>query len=104
MNETVAAVNQPKTQFKDYPDVLTVQQTAELLSVCKNTIYSARMICLVGGSDRPSGSGRTMCWTICVSKKLLIKQMNYVLEQPAEARYNDLATAGYFCTCHRKEK
>ena len=38
MNETVA-VNQPKTQFKDYPDVLTVQQTAELLSVCKNTIY-----------------------------------------------------------------
>ena len=22
-----------------YPDVLTVQQTAELLSVCKNTIY-----------------------------------------------------------------
>ena len=28
-----------KTQFKDYPDVLTVQQTAELLSVCKNTIY-----------------------------------------------------------------
>ena len=37
MNETVAAVNQPKTQFKDYPDVLTVQQTAELL--CKNTIY-----------------------------------------------------------------
>lgn len=39
MNETVAAVNQPKTQFKDYPDVLTVQQTAELLSVCKNTIY-----------------------------------------------------------------
>ena len=39
MNETVAAVNQPKTQFKDYPDVLTVQQTAELLSVCMNTIY-----------------------------------------------------------------
>ena len=39
MNETVTAVNQPKTQFKDYPDVLTVQQTAELLSVCKNTIY-----------------------------------------------------------------
>ena len=39
MNEAVAAVNQPKTQFKDYPDVLTVQQTAELLSVCKNTIY-----------------------------------------------------------------
>ena len=48
MNETVAAVNQPKTQFKDYPDVLTV--------------------CPVGGSDRPSGSGRTMCWTICASK------------------------------------
>ena len=36
---TSVAVNQPKTQFKDYPDVLTVQQTAELLSVCKNTIY-----------------------------------------------------------------
>ena len=39
MNQTVAADFQPRTQFKDYPDVLTVQQTAELLSVCKNTIY-----------------------------------------------------------------
>ena len=29
----------PKTQFKDYPDVLNVLQAAELLSVCKNTIY-----------------------------------------------------------------
>ena len=29
----------PKSQFKDYPDVLNVQQTAELLSVCKNSIY-----------------------------------------------------------------
>lgn len=27
------------SQFLDYPDVLTVQQTAELLSVCKNTVY-----------------------------------------------------------------
>ena len=27
------------TLFKDYPDVLTVQQTAELLAVCKNTVY-----------------------------------------------------------------
>lgn len=34
-----AAGNQPKFQFKDYPEVLTVQQTAELLSVCKNTVY-----------------------------------------------------------------
>ena len=39
MTQTVAADFQPKMQFKDYPDVLTVQQTAELLSVCKNTIY-----------------------------------------------------------------
>ena len=39
MNQPVAADFQPKMQFKDYPDVLTVQQTAELLSVCKNTIY-----------------------------------------------------------------
>lgn len=39
MTQPVAADFQPKTQFKDYPDVLTVQQTAELLSVCKNTIY-----------------------------------------------------------------
>ena len=39
MNQTVAADFQPRPQFKDYPDVLTVQQTAELLSVCKNTIY-----------------------------------------------------------------
>lgn len=28
-----------KTQFKYYPDVLNVQQAAELLFVCKNTIY-----------------------------------------------------------------
>ena len=39
MTQPVAADYQPKMQFKDYPDVLTVQQTAELLSVCKNTIY-----------------------------------------------------------------
>ena len=45
MNESLAVEIQPekqictRTQFKDYPDVLTVQQTAELLSVCKNTIY-----------------------------------------------------------------
>ena len=39
MIQPVAADFQPKMQFKDYPDVLTVQQTAELLSVCKNTIY-----------------------------------------------------------------
>ena len=39
MTQPVAADFQPKMQFKDYPDVLTVQQTAELLSVCKNTIY-----------------------------------------------------------------
>ena len=28
-----------KTQFRNYPDVLTVQQAAELLCVCKNTMY-----------------------------------------------------------------
>lgn len=28
-----------KSHFKDYPDVLTVQEASELLSVCKNTIY-----------------------------------------------------------------
>jgi excisionase family DNA binding protein len=45
MNESLAVEIQPekqictRTQFKDYPDVLTVQQTAELLSVCKNTVY-----------------------------------------------------------------
>ena len=39
MTQPEAAELQPKMQFKDYPDVLTVQQTAELLSVCKNTIY-----------------------------------------------------------------
>ena len=56
MNETVAAVNQPKTQFKDYPDVLTVQQTAELLSVCKNTIYqAAAKFAAISGS---CGAGR----------------------------------------------
>ena len=45
MNQALAVEVQPerqvytRTQFKDYPDVLTVQQTAELLSVCKNTFY-----------------------------------------------------------------
>lgn len=39
MSQNVAADFQPSMQFKGYPDVLTVQQTAELLSVCKNTIY-----------------------------------------------------------------
>ena len=32
-------VNMGNAQFPDYPDVLTVQQTAELLAVCKNTVY-----------------------------------------------------------------
>ena len=45
MNQSLAVEVQPerqiytRIQFKDYPDVLTVQQTAELLSVCKNTVY-----------------------------------------------------------------
>lgn len=45
MNQALAVNVQPekaifsKTQFKDYPDVLTVQQTAELLAVCRNTVY-----------------------------------------------------------------
>ena len=45
MNQALAVNVQPekpiiaKTQFKDYPDVLTVQQTSELLAVCKNTVY-----------------------------------------------------------------
>ena len=29
----------PITKFKNYPDVLNVQQAAELLCVCKNTVY-----------------------------------------------------------------
>lgn len=29
----------PITKFKNYPDVLNVRQAAELLSVCKNTVY-----------------------------------------------------------------
>ena len=29
----------PNTQFINYPDVLTVAQTAELMGLCKNTIY-----------------------------------------------------------------
>ena len=28
-----------QTQFRDYPDVITVQQAAVLLGVCKNTVY-----------------------------------------------------------------
>ena len=39
MRLSVAADVQPKLQFREYPDVLTVQQTAELLAVCRNTIY-----------------------------------------------------------------
>ena len=38
-NQIDTRIYMNSTQFKDYPDVLTVQQTAELLSVCKNTIY-----------------------------------------------------------------
>lgn len=30
---------QHSSRFNDYPDVLTVQQASELLSVCKNTTY-----------------------------------------------------------------
>ena len=54
MNESLAVEIQPekqictRTQFKDYPDVLTVQQTAELLSVCKNMIYK-----LIRDNDLP---------------------------------------------------
>ena len=29
----------PQNQFRDYPDVITVQQAAVLLGVCKNTVY-----------------------------------------------------------------
>ena len=28
-----------QNQFRDYPDVITVQQAAVLLGVCKNTVY-----------------------------------------------------------------
>ena len=45
MSNTMTTANDVRTQvfekkqFKDYPDVLDVQQTADLLSVCKNTVY-----------------------------------------------------------------
>ncbi len=48
MSESLAGKAKKKYQFKDYPDVLTVQQTAELLSVCKNTIYK-----MIRGDDLP---------------------------------------------------
>ena len=32
-------LSSPATQFKNYPDVLTVHQTAELMGVCRNTVY-----------------------------------------------------------------
>ena len=32
------------TQFKNYPDVLTVHQTAELMGVCRNTVYKLSLI------------------------------------------------------------
>ena len=40
--------NMGNAQFPDYPDVLTVQQTAELLAVCKNTVYK-----LIRGKELP---------------------------------------------------
>ena len=39
VNITPAMPVYQKPHFKDYPDVLTVQEASELLSVCKNTIY-----------------------------------------------------------------
>ena len=50
-----------KPHFKDYPDVLTVQEAAELLSVCKNTIYK-----LVKEQELPS---RRIGTTIRIRKK-----------------------------------
>ena len=38
MKQKVALCKQPLL-FDYYPDVLNVQQTAELLSVCPNTVY-----------------------------------------------------------------
>ena len=58
MNQALAVNVQPekpifsKTQFKDYPDVLTVQQTAELLAVCKNTVYKLIRSIKVGKAIR----------------------------------------------------
>lgn len=39
--EALQTLKQPahRIQFKDYPDVITVEQTADLLGVCKNTVY-----------------------------------------------------------------
>ena len=48
MTQTMAADFQPSIQFMDYPDVLTAQQTAELPSVCKNTVCK-----LIRGNELP---------------------------------------------------
>ena len=56
-----------KPHFKDYPDVLTVQEAAELLSVCKNTIYK-----LVKEQELPS---RRIGSTIRIRKKDVLAYM-----------------------------
>lgn len=56
-----------KPHFKDYPDVLTVQEAAELLSVCKNTIYK-----LVKEHELPS---RRIGSTIRIRKKDVLAYM-----------------------------
>lgn len=58
----------PKTQLKNYPDVLNVQQTAELLSVCKNTIYK-----LIRDSELPC---RRIGTAIRIRKKDVLQFMS----------------------------
>ena len=58
----------PKTQFKNYPDVLNVHQAAELLSVCKNTIYK-----LIRESELPC---RRIGSAIRIRKKDVLHLMN----------------------------
>ena len=61
MNMQTSLLISQKPHFKDYPDVLTVQEAAELLSVCKNTIYK-----LVKEQELPS---RRIGSTIRIRKK-----------------------------------
>ena len=67
MNMHTSLLISQKPHFKDYPDVLTVQEAAELLSVCKNTIYK-----LVKEQELPS---RRIGSTIRIRKQDVLAYM-----------------------------
>lgn len=39
MDKQSALTTKTKKQIKDYPDILTVEETSELLGICTKTVY-----------------------------------------------------------------